>query len=53
MKRFTSFISKIKKKLDREFFKYTFLFFVLLFGLYVYSLYAGMISSPKFTYAEF
>ncbi|MCI5698133.1 MAG: hypothetical protein PUG43_00810 [Clostridiales bacterium] len=58
MKRLTSCIKRIgryAKKLitDKEFWAYTFIFWGLMFGIYLYLIYAGMAKAPQFTYAEF
>ena len=39
--------------LDKEFLAYTFVFWALMTGLYVYMVYAGVAKAPEFTYAEF
>lgn len=47
-------LSQLKKLiLDKEFLAYTFLFWALMTGLYVYMVYAGVAKAPEFTYAEF
>lgn len=38
---------------DREFWKYTLFFFAMMVVLYVFLVFAGGLSSPEFTYAEF
>ena len=54
MKRFTTIIiTKIKKLYANELLRYTVVFFMLICSLYIFSLFAGMLSSPGFTYAEF
>lgn len=39
--------------ITKEYIVYTGLFFLLMAGLYVYMIYAGMASAPKFAYAGF
>ncbi len=53
MKAFTTFIKKAFNFMDKEFWKYTVVFFVLMSMLYVYMIYAGMFKSPTFAYAAF
>lgn len=58
MKQSIKFIKKILLKLrklvlDKEYIAYTFVFWALMTGLYVYMVYAGVAKAPEFTYAEF
>lgn len=58
MKQSTKVIKKILSQLkrlilDKEFLAYTFVFWTLMTGLYVYMVYAGVAKAPEFTYAEF
>lgn len=58
MKQSTKVIKKILFQLkglirDKEFLAYTFVFWALMTGLYVYMVYAGVAKAPEFTYAEF
>lgn len=53
MKKLMSFLIRIKKSMDKEFFLYTGLFFVMMMALYGYMIFAIGTDAPKFTYAEF
>ena len=58
MKQSIKVIKKILSKLtililDKEFLAYTFVFWALMTGLYIYMVYAGVAKAPEFTYAEF
>lgn len=58
MKQSTKVIKKIFSQLkglilDKEFLAYTFVFWALMTGLYIYMVYAGVAKAPEFTYAEF
>lgn len=58
MRQSIKFIKKILLKLrklvfDKEYLAYTFVFWALMTGLYVYMVYAGVAKAPEFTYAEF
>ena len=53
MKKFINFIKKCKRFADKEYLTYTLLFLIFMCVLYAYSIYAGMLTSPNFTYAEF
>lgn len=53
MKKFTNFLQKSKQKINREYLVYTGIFLGLMLAIYLYMMFAGMASSPEFTYAEF
>ena len=54
MKKFTnSIINRAKKLFTKEYFIYTGLFFAMMVGIYLYMIFAGMASTPAFTYSEF
>ncbi|NLD10138.1 MAG: hypothetical protein GX671_00055 [Clostridiales bacterium] len=53
MKRFTSFIGRVKQSVTRDYIKYTLIFLFMMLLVYFYLLFAGMTTAPKFTYAEF
>ena len=58
MKQLINFTKKIFVQiknllLDKEFLAYTFVFWALMTGLYIYMVYAGVAKAPEFTYAEF
>lgn len=44
---------KIRKHMDKEFYIYTGLFFVMFMALYLYMVFAIGTDAPKFTYADF
>jgi hypothetical protein len=43
----------LKKFERRKYIKFTLIFFAMMAGLYIFSMFGGMLSSPAFTYAEF
>lgn len=57
MKKLTNFMTKMKQKakevISKEYFIYTGVFFFIMVSLYLAMIFAGMASTPKFTYAEF
>ena len=58
MKQLINFTKKIFVQIknlvfDKEFLAYTFVFWALMTGLYIYMVYAGVAKAPEFTYAEF
>ena len=58
MKQLINFTKKIFVQIrtlvcDKEFLTYTFVFWALMTGLYIYMVYAGVAKAPEFTYAEF
>ena len=53
MKKFSCFLLRIRKTLDKKFFLYTGLFFAMMMALYLYMIFAIGTDAPKFTYAGF
>lgn len=57
MKKHISFLKRAKafasSIISKEYFIYTGVFFGIMMALYLTMIFAGMASTPKFTYAEF
>ena len=57
MSKFTTFVTKISKKIKslatKEYLIYTGMFLGIMLSVYIYMIFAGMASTPGFTYSEF
>ena len=53
MKKLTNILLRVRKSMDKKFFMYTSLFFIMMMAMYLYMIFAIGTDAPKFTYAEF